>query len=136
MNEYTHLAIVTSQHGEKFIGYVPAIEKFPAAYIAKCVEDNIPIVLNEVRLFVTQVSPEMSRETGQILGVKTFAALMPVDVFSGPMETLHVRPSSWYFASEVPSLKKKLDMLLDAAVKNEAVSQARDAGIHIPGRSS
>jgi hypothetical protein len=134
MNEFSHLAIVTSQHGEKYLGYISASESNPSLYVEECVKNNQPIRLFEVRLFVTQVTPEVSKETGQLLGVKAFAALLPVDVFAGAMESLYVRPSSWYFANEVPSLKKKLDQLLGSALRNEEVNRAREAGILVPGR--
>jgi hypothetical protein len=136
MYEFSHLVVVTSQHGEKFLGYISNDGTSPKRYVEECVKNNEPIALHEVRLFACQVQPEMSRETGQLMGVKTFATLLPVDVCTGPMECLSVRPSSWYFVRDVPSLQKKIEQLLDGAKKNELANQARESGLILPGCKS
>ena len=127
------LVLLTSRHGEKFLGTVPNHLE-AKAYVQECAHNNVPVVLENVRLFHSQAEAKMN-QAGQVLGIQTFAALLPLPLFSGPAERLHVMVSTWLFPSESPSGIKKIEELLEAAEKNERINQAQEAGLHIPGRS-
>lgn len=129
------LVMVTSQHGEKFLGSIPSsVGDNPKQYIEDCATKHIPIILENVRIFHSESNAQMN-QAGQVMGIKTFAALLPIPLFSGPVERMHLLISTWFFPSETPSGSKRINELLEAAEKNEKVSQALEAGIHIPGRS-
>jgi hypothetical protein len=128
MKDFNRIVVVTAQHGEKFLGWVPK-GVVPGEYLEKP-----SIVLHDVRLLATQQQPKLNAAQ-QVVGMSVLIALLQIDMFPGPVPTMHLHPSSWYFPFENPKTEKKIKQLIDAAEQNEKVNQAIEAGVHVLGRS-
>ena len=126
--DLTRWVIVTSNHGEKYVGKIPDGVPNGAAYFEGCVEEKRPVQLTEARLMLAQYG--MSNQDG---GIQTMVAFVPIDLSDGPMEEINVMPSSWYFPPTAPSVIEKFKRLLKAADEAEGMNRARQAGIHLPG---
>lgn len=127
MKDFERIVIVTAQHGEKFLGWIPG-EVDPVEYM-----EQKSIVLKDARLVATQQQPRMNARQ-EVVGISVLVALLPVDMFPGAVPTMRLNPSTWYFPSENVKTKKQIERLINAAEQNEVASQAEEAGIHLPGR--
>jgi hypothetical protein len=125
--DLTRWVIVTSNHGEKYVGQFPVDEDNGAEYLKNAVKNSLPIVLTEARLMLVQYG------MGGEGGVQTMAAFVPIDLSDGPMEEIHVMPSSWYFPPTAPSVINKFKRLLKASEDAETANRMRESGLHLPG---
>ena len=136
MKEQTdRMVLITAPHGERYLGVVPPRYGDIKAYVADCAQKQNPIELYQVRRFHAQSNAEVT-PSGKMMGVKTFAALLPIDLFSGPMSTYYVLPAAWYFPFESPEATRKIEQLIDVAERNEQANRAAEAGIIVPGRGN
>ena len=134
--DFNRTVVVTASHGEKYLGFIPMdVTESPQVYVEKLAMNRTPIVLENVRILMGQMTARQDAK-GSVIGVQTFIALMPIDVFSGPVGKFHTLVSSWYFPSENPETRKKIERLIDAAEKNEQCNKAVEAGLHVLGRNS
>ena len=116
-----NLIIAADQGGNKFIGTYYTWE-----------EDTL--CMHDARSFIAQKQPKVDPRTGQVT-ISQFTAILPIDMFSGPVPVLHINPSSWYHLKDSPDLFAKFKMLLDNAEKNEQAMRAQEAGIILPGKN-
>lgn len=135
--DIARIVIVTAQHGEKYLGHIPAEVPDPIAYVRDKAADGKPIMLEEVLLLASQLQTETDAR-GAIKSVGRFNLLVSVDLVEGALSKLNVIPSAWYFISENPGSEKVLDELIQVSKRNaeEAarVSSAIKAGIELPNR--
>ena len=127
-SEFNRSVVVTAQHGEKYFGYVPKDIADRGLYFGYHQKEGLPIALENVRLLVMQYTQKQSG------GMQSFMGLLPIDLFSTSMDKFYVAPSMWYFPSENPSIRGKLEKLIEAAERNDQMNKAMEAGIHIPGK--
>ena len=132
--DLTRWVIVMSNHGEKYVGQVPE-DTFTNgghgsahAYLQYAVKNHEPIALHNARLMLAQYGMG-----GQEGGIQTMVAFVPIDLADGPMEEIHVVPSSWYFPPTVPAVIDKFKRLLKAAEDAEDANRMRQSGLHLPG---
>lgn len=133
--DFNRAVIVTASHGEKYLGFVSKECQNPKQYIDNLALSKEPIELEDVRILMGQMTAKQDSK-GSVTGVQTFIALMPIDMFTGPLGKFHTLVSSWYFPYENPETRKKIERLIDAAEKNEQMNRTQEAGLHLPGRSS
>ena len=126
--DLTQWVIVTSTHGEKYVGRMPSEVQDGAEYFNHCISEHKPVQLSEARLMLAQYGMG-----GQDGGIQTMVAFVPIDLSDGPMKEINVVPSSWYFPPASPSVIEKFERLLKAAEDAEAANRAREAGLHLPG---
>ena len=125
---WDRLVVVTAAHGEKFMGWVPEAYGDPRKYIANRREENKPILLHEVRNYLSQAQPQMGPQ-GQLAGVAKLQVLIPMDMFPGAIAEMHIFPSCWYFPSDNDGCKKPISDILELALQNEKINSAIAAGI-------
>ena len=126
MKDFDRIVVVTAQHGEKFIGWVPEGED-PAKYM-----ESPTVLIKNARLLATQQQPKFDARQN-VVGVSVLVAMIPIDMFPSAMPNLRVHPSSWYFPFENRETEKKIEQLLAAAERNEGINRAIDAGLSVPG---
>jgi hypothetical protein len=133
--DLTQWVIVTSQHGEKYVGMFPGggVET-GAEYFDRHVKDGTPVRVLNARLMLCQYG---AGPTGLSSGIQAIVAFIPIDLAEGPLEELNVVPSSWYFPPTTPAVIDKFKRLLTAAEEAEENNRARQsaqrAGISLPG---
>jgi hypothetical protein len=131
--DLTRWVIVTSNHGEKYVGRLPEGEN-GTEYFNTAAQDRMPVRLHGARLMLSQhgAGPE-----GLASGIQTMVAFIPIDLADGPLEEINVVPSSWYFPPTDPGVIDKFTRLLKAAEEAEENNRQRmsaaRAGISIPG---
>ena len=130
--EFSQLIIVMAHHGEKYMGFIPRED--PAAYVESMISKDLPVEVSNARALITQAQASQARD-GTVQGIRTFMALLPIDMFSGPVKKFYVAPSAWYFPSDSPETRKKIEDLFEAAKNNEIANRAQDAGLKVPGRN-
>jgi len=128
--DLTRWVIVTSNHGEKFVGQIPEGVRSNHEYFIQASNHHTPVTLHNVRLMLAQYG---SPQGNLAAGIQCMVAFIPIDMNEGPVEELHVVPSSWYFPETVPSVVNKFKRLLSAAEDSETRNRARQAGIAMPG---
>lgn len=128
---FSRVVIVNSKHGEKYIGEVPGTENAHQV-LARAAEGQLPFALVNARLLISQMRMNQAGD-GQVHSVANMILLVPIDMCPGPLEKIHVVPSSWYFPINTPSIQKKVEELIKGAEDNEKVNSAMEAGIHVPG---
>jgi hypothetical protein len=133
--DFPRMVIVTASHGEKYLGFAPKTCQNPNTYIGERAQNREPIELHDVRILMGQMTARQDAK-GSVTGVQTFIALMPIDMFDGPVPVFHTLVSSWYFPSENVESQRKITQLIGAAEKNEMANKAVGAGLHLPTRSS
>lgn len=132
--DLTRWVVVTSNHGEKYVGQIPPDEKDGRTYFYTSVEHGWPVRLHGARLMLSQygAGPE-----GLSSGIQTMVAFIPIDLADGPLEEINLIPSSWYFPPTNPDIIDKFTRLLKAAEEAEESNRQRmsaaRAGITIPG---
>lgn len=126
------LVVVTTTAGEKLVGKI-AETNSPDEKIRLAIGEGQPVELTEVRSFIHIRDPKMDAH-GRIVGIPSFLAFMPPDMFMGPADRMSVMVSCWYSVKDNPGIKKQVAALLDAAEKNEKVNSAQQAGLSVPGR--
>lgn len=126
--DLTQWVVVMSNHGEKYVGQMPADVENGYEYFEQASNHRTPVTLTNARLMLAQYG--MGGETG---GIQTMVAFVPIDLSDGPMEEIHVVPSSWYFPPTAPAVVDKFKRLLKAAEDAEAANRARESGLHLPG---
>jgi hypothetical protein len=125
--DLARLVIVTAVDGTRFIGHIPTV----------CYHDRLNymerkcIKLCDVRMLVTKVQM-MNAAGSSSSAVSSIAFIVPIDVASSPLPSLHIRPASWYFPCEFAETKEKTLQLLDLCINNEKENKAREAGIVFP----
>ena len=133
--EWEGMVVVTTMHGEKFLGWIPggmtreAWEKAADASVNKTVE------LQNVRTMLAQITQIKAQNNADPRAGKlaVFLALMCIDAFSGPAESMKIRASTWYFPVDNPSCRKQFARLIKDAESNEMIGRANAAGIHTAG---
>ena len=132
--DLTRWVVVTANHGEKFVGQVPEDVKSPSEYFQEKVAARQPVVLHGARLMLAQYG---AAPGGMGNGIQTMVAFLPVDLADGPLEEIHLYPSSWYFPPSVESIIEKFERLLAAAeaaeLNNSRRLSATRANIILPG---
>jgi hypothetical protein len=119
----SHLVVVTSQSGEKYVGNVPedVVDAFSYMEEEDCIE------LDDARCLIGQVRVSEQKASGT--SVSSFSLIVPIDVASSAIPRLWIRPSSWYFPHVDPDIYKKIIDLIALCQKNESIARARNAGI-------
>jgi len=130
--DWTKLVVVTALHGEKCLGWLPEEIKDPKAYLEEKVTKGEPIVLHEARNLIGQVSPSYDQSTGKLMGIGRMILLTPFDALIGPLPSLFLIPSTWYFPGEFEHVRAKVEGLLRQAVEFETSLAAAEAGIIRP----
>jgi hypothetical protein len=130
--DWTRLAVVTALHGEKCLGWLQEEIEDPKAYLEEKATKGEPIILHEARNLLGQASPSYDQTTGKLLGIGRMLLLMPFDALTGPLPSLHLIPSTWYFPGEFEHVKPKVENLLRQAVELETSLAAAEAGIVRP----
>jgi len=133
MQDVDKMVVVTTTAGEKLIGLVDGTGN-PNEKIRLCVSEGQPVDLTEVRSFIHIRDPKVDQQ-GRIIGMPSFLAFMPMDMFMEPAKKISVMISSWYLVCDNPSIRRQVTELLNAVEKNEKINAAQAAGLHIPGRS-
>jgi hypothetical protein len=129
---WERLVVVTAVHGEKYLGWLACEDIDPKKYLEEHGQAGSPITLQDARNLVSQAQSNVDHQ-GNVLGVSRFLLLMPIDVLNGPLPSLQVIPSSWYFPGENgDDCKKKIGSLLSQAVEQEARLSAAAAGLVAP----
>jgi hypothetical protein len=132
--DLTRWAIVSSTHGEKYIGNIPGDVENGAEYFNSAAKAKTPVRLQNVRLLLTRYG---AGAAGIGAGLQTVVALLPIDLCDGPLEEINVVPSSWYSIPTTTDVVSKLKRLLDAAEKSEEnnrlATAAKNANLTIPG---
>lgn len=123
------MVVVTSINGEKFLGTLP--EGIDDVQMLEYVAGLKPIPLKNVRQLLGQMSPHTNHR-GEILGVRTFMALLPYDMFEGPADEVNIIPSTWYFVKG-GKIQERVRELILTAERNETVNQAAAAGLEVAG---
>jgi hypothetical protein len=131
--DLSRAVLATAINGEKFLGFVPAKIEDPTEYMSSFFEDHQPVVLENVRVLISQAQANQAPD-GSIKGVRLFMALLPIDMFPGPAGKMNINVANYYFISDNPGVVKKVEQLIAAAEANEQVNRAMESGIHLPGR--
>lgn len=128
IKNWEQLVVVTAVHGEKYLGWIPKDKGDPKKYMNDSRRNNVPVVLTEVRNYLSQTQPSADR-AGRVTGWQKMHILLPLDMFTGPMKKMSVMASAWYFPKDNPDSARAVEELLEGARKNEAINQAVAAGI-------
>lgn len=126
----TRWVVVTSQHGEKYVGMIPEHVENAAQYFIEAVEKRQPVALHNARLMLAHYGAQGGNLNA---GIQTMVAFIPIDLSDGPMEEINVVPSSWYFPPTSPSVISKFKRLIKAAEDAEQANRIRQAGLVTPG---
>lgn len=129
---FEKIVIVASMHGEKFFGTLPDHVEDPDKYFSEAINQNKPVIIENVRIMLSQCGA-VTRADGSMGGIQTTVALIPIDLADGPMEKIHVRPSSWYFPSEVLNIRESVTRLLKQAEDGELRNRAIRSGLSVAG---
>lgn len=131
---WDRMIVVTAVHGERVHGWLredlspEAIKDFDM-YMQVCCANRTPVSILNARNLVGQKDVRVDPR-GNIAAIVPMMALMPIDMFIGPMEEYFVVPSSWYFPGRTEKSKEIMDRLLRAAEDVEVRNRAAAAGIH------
>lgn len=128
VRDWERLVVVTATHGEKYMGWIPKSKGDPREYMDISRQKNLPVELEEVRNYLSQIQPNTDR-AGRVTSMGKMQILVPIDMFPGALKRLSVLASSWYFPSDDPNCKKPVGSILEGARRNETVNQAVAAGI-------
>ena len=130
---WDRMIVVAATHGERIHGWLRkdvdtrVTESFDM-YMQACCANRTPVPIMNARNLVGQKDVRVDPQ-GNFLGIVPMLALMPVDMFMGPIEEYHVIPSSWYFPGRIEGARKIMDKLLEVTEANELRSRAAAAGI-------
>jgi len=95
-----------------------------AQYIGDIVsETNFTVVMRNVRQLETATNPQIDQRTGAVMGFSKSMALMPVDMFDGPMPELTISVASLYFPGKNKEAKRQVQNLVDTAERNEVMAR-------------
>ncbi len=130
---YQRVVIVSSYHGEKYLGEVEGTEN-PHQVMDKAASEKGSVALKNARLLISQMRMNQTGG-GQVQSIANMILLVPIDMSPGALEKINVMPSSWYFPISTPSIQKKIEELIQGAEDNEKVNSAIESGLHIPGVS-
>lgn len=128
IDNWERLVVVTAVHGEKYMGWIPEEKGDPKKYMDDSRSNSLPIVLLEVRNYLSQAQPNVD-PSGRVTGVAKMQVLLPLDMFPGALKKMSVLASAWYFPSDDPRCKKPISDLLEGARRNEKMNSAIAAGI-------
>ena len=129
--DLTRWVIVMSNHGEKYVGQVPVVNnQSPYQYFMNATKNHEPVTLHNARLMLAQYGAPQGNLAA---GIQCMVAFIPIDMNDGPIEEIHIVPSSWYFPETVPGVVDKFSRLLAAAEDSETRNRARQSGIATPG---
>lgn len=127
IENWERLVVVTAVHGEKYLGWISKDKGDPRKYMDDSRKNNRPVVLTEVRNYLSQAQPQVSQ--GRVTGMAKLQVLMPPDMFPGALKKMSVLASAWYFPSDDPSCEKPIAEMLEGARQNEKMNSAIAAGI-------
>jgi hypothetical protein len=127
------MIVVTAIHGERIHGWLPEQEHDIGyqRYMQVVAQQRHSVSIQHARNLVGSKDVRTDAQ-GRFMGVASMMALMPIDMFPGPMEEYQVIPSSWYFPGSMEQSKKLMENLIKAAEASEMRSRAMEAGIHPP----
>jgi hypothetical protein len=133
---WDRMIVVTALHGERIHGWLPEHHGEHGEFnyqqdMQAAARQHEPVSIQHARNLVGSKDVKTDAQ-GRFLGVASMMALMPIDMFPGPMEEYQVIPSSWYFPGSMERSKKLMENLIKAAEASEMRSRAMEAGIHPP----
>jgi len=118
------LVIMSARHGEKYFGWIPTAKGDPQQYIEAQVNNQKPILMEEVRVLVSNL---------QVANDGAMMLLMPIDTFASGVEKLWVYPSSWYFPKDNERCQAKIRQMYKMCLEMELAKAASDLNLVIPG---
>jgi hypothetical protein len=128
---WERLVVVVALHGEKYLGWIPAELGDPKKYVEERGLEGKPIRLEDSRNLIGQASPKLDSR-GNLAGFTKFMLLMPLDTLNGPMPSIYILPSSWYFPGDHGEVsRRQVEELLKHAVETEDQMKAAAAGLHL-----
>lgn len=127
--EMERVVVVSSLNGEKFVGMVAPF--VTSEKLEQLMMEGRPFELFEVRNYIAQMTPQLGPQE-EVLGMKSFAAFLPVDTMDRPVRRLLVRASHYYWVQDDPVMVPKVKRLFEAAEQSEMRMQAMESGIALP----
>jgi hypothetical protein len=126
---FEKMVVVTAPTGEKYLGWLPKDVTFLQMDAAAA--EGRTVTLKDVRHLLVQRMPDVGPD-GQVRSMRSFMALLPVDMFPGPAPEMKVKPCTWYAPSGSNKVKKDIIDLIEAAEANELANKAAEANLVLP----